>query len=136
MTTQSSYPAVLCALDIWREAQNQPYSAMLGVACVCRNRISTAHDLVYVVTQKHQFSSMTQPGDVNLVKWPESNDPVWPLCCQAADAVFGASPVPDVTAGAAFYFSPPLIEPPTAWGPVVVTVKLGELTFCKYASVG
>jgi spore germination cell wall hydrolase CwlJ-like protein len=135
VTTLGCYALILCAIDLWREAQNQPYSAMVGVACVCRNRVTPTKDLVAVVSAKHQFSSMTQPGDVNLVKWPESNDPVWPLCCQAVDAVFGADPIPDVTGGATFYFSPPLTEPPeNEWGPVAITIKLGALTFCKQVS--
>jgi|SRR5271155_1634815 len=134
MSTLDNYPLVLAAECLWREAQNQPYSAMLGALCVMRNRITPEHDLVYVVTQRRQFSSMTAPGDPNLVKWPESNDVAFPVCCQAVDAVFGTEPAADPTGGATFYFSPPLTEPPEEeWGPVTITVKLGALTFCKPA---
>jgi len=132
MSTLNNYPMVLAALDLWREAQNQSYQAMLGVAWVMKNRIIFPHDMVYVITKKFQFSSMTAPGDLNLVKWPETNDVAFPICCQAVEAVFAPGAV-DPTLGATFYFSPPVTSPPAAWGPVVVTVKIDELTFCKAA---
>jgi N-acetylmuramoyl-L-alanine amidase len=133
MMTLNNYPMVLMALDLWREAQNQSYAAILGVAWVVKNRIVMPHDLVYVVTKKYQFSSMTSPGDLNLVKWPETGDAAFAMCCTAAEAVFSPGAV-DPTNGATFYFSPPITEPPVAeWGPVVITAKIDELTFCKAA---
>lgn len=133
MSTLDAYPLVLAAECLWREARNQPYSAMLGAACVMRNSLTPEHDLVAEVTRRLRYSSMTAPGDPNLVKWPESSDTVFPMCCQAVDAVFGPSPIEDVTVGARNYFSPPVTEPPADWGPVVFTVKLGDLSFYKPA---
>ena len=106
---------------------------MLGVAWVMKNRIIAPHDLVYVVTKKYQFSSMTAPGDLNLVKWPETGDAAFALCCKAVEAVFAPGAV-DPTLGATFYFSPPLTEAPSAWGPTVETITIDEITFCRSVS--
>jgi len=134
MNPLDAYPSVLAALCIWREASNQAYSAMLGVAFVLRNRITPAHDLVHVITQHAQFSSMTIPGDPNLVRWPQSGDSAFAACCTAIETVFGGgTSVPDPTHGATFYYSPPLTTPPSAWGPVVMTAVIDQLTFCKPA---
>src|SRR5271170_5366480 len=114
--TLDGYPLALVAIALWREAQNQTDAAILGVACVMRNRVTLAHDIVHVVTQPWQFSSMTAPGDANLIKWPETGDAAFVRCCAVVDSVFGSAPVADVTGGATFYFSPPLTAPPSAWG--------------------
>jgi hypothetical protein len=130
MATIDNYPRVVAALCVWREASNQSYAAMLGVAWVERRRITPLHDLVYVVTQHAQFSSMTVRGDSNTVRWPQTSDPSWERACLAVDAVFNGV-APDPTEGATFYFSPPVTEPPADWGAVEATVTLDQLHFYK-----
>jgi spore germination cell wall hydrolase CwlJ-like protein len=133
MTTLDVYPMVLCAECVWREARNQSYQAMVAVAWVIRNRVRLpGHDLVRVVSAPWQFSSMTAPGDPNLVKWPQTGDAAFERCCSAVDAVWGGT-FADNTKGATFYYSPPITEAPREWGPTVVTTVIDELTFCKPA---
>lgn len=130
MATIDNWPECVAALCVWREARNQAYTAMIGVAWVIRNRVTARLDLAAVVTKRYQFSSLTAPGDPNLVDWPQMADASWEAACAAVDGVFGGV-VADNTGGAIFYYSPPLSEPPVGWGPVVVTTKIGALTFCK-----
>jgi N-acetylmuramoyl-L-alanine amidase len=135
MGTLANYPLVLAAIDLWREAQNQSYAAQAGVTWVIKNRVNAGHDLVHVITQKFQFSSMTAPGDVNLTKWAETlpPDPAFPQCCSIIDGVFTFGTIADPTGGATFYFSLPVTEPPHEWGAVVITKVIDGITFCKPA---
>jgi len=136
MNPLDSYRLVLAALCIWREARNQSYSAMLGVAFVLYNRITPTHDLIHVITQRMQFSSMTAAGDTNLILWPQTGDAAFGACCTAVETVLGGEEitVPDPTNGATFYYSPPLTAAPAAWGPTVVSAVIDQLTFCKPSS--
>ena len=80
-----------------------------------------------VCIQPYQFSGMTAPNDPNLVQWPQSNDPQMADCISIAGLVAGKDP----TAGAKFYFSKPLTEPPKEWGPVTGTVVIDGINFYK-----
>jgi N-acetylmuramoyl-L-alanine amidase len=123
----------LMALCIWREARGEQMMGKRGVGHVIANRVNArsffGHDIVSVILKPYQFSSFN-PEDPNADKWPEDDDPSWMDSQQAAKAVVSWNDS-DLTAGALYYFSPPIVRPPSAWGSVGVTIVVGNLTFCK-----
>lgn len=120
----------LLALCVWREARGESPDAKFGVACVIQNRIAMApaqgfkSDVRGNILKPWAFSSFMD-GDPNSTKYPNVMDASWLECLNAAQ-----SEDPDNTGGAVFYFSPPLTDPPHAWGPVRVTAVIDHLTFC------
>lgn len=122
----------MLGLCIYREARGEGMLGKQGVGCVVRNRIAAnkffGHDWRSVILKPYQFSSFNST-DVNSVKWPDDDEADWLDCLDAASQVINGSD--DPTFGALYYFSPPLTEAPHAWGPVMITVKVGRLTFCK-----
>ena len=123
----------LCALCVWREARGEGSIGKRGVAHVILNRMNHGgyggSDVHGVVLKPYQFSSFLE-SDPNSELWPLDEDALWIDSQQAAQAVLLGFDT-DITAGALFYFSRPLTEPPSAWGPVGVTLVVGHLTFCK-----
>lgn len=123
----------LLALCIWREARGEGALGKRGVAHVICNRVAAnkffGHDVQSVILKPYQFSSFND-NDPNADKWPADSDPSW-LDSQAAAKQVLSWNDPDLTAGALYYFSPPLTAPPSAWGSVGVTLVTGNLTFCK-----
>jgi len=122
----------LAALCIWREARGEGILGKRGVAHVIKNRTMEGplgYSISHVVLQPYQFSSFNA-NDPNADKWPTDSDHSWLDCQQTAQEVLHGSDF-DITNGARFYFSPPLTSPPHAWGDVEVTLKVGNLTFCK-----
>jgi len=121
----------LCALCIWREARGEGVLGKRGVGHVIKNRSlqGFGYTIPHVILKPYQFSSFNA-NDPNSEKWPADTDHSWLDCQQTAQEVLEGNDF-DITDGATFYFSPPLTEPPHAWGPVDVVLKVGNLTFCK-----
>lgn len=125
----------LTAICLYREASNQSYSAILGKAFVIRNRALRktweGSTPAQVVTCKMQFSSMTAPGDANLIRWPtDPEEKAWLNCTLAAQAVCIDPPIGrDVSGGAEFYFDYPENEPPKEWGSVKLTAVIDGTKF-------
>jgi spore germination cell wall hydrolase CwlJ-like protein len=121
----------LCALCIWRESRGEGILGKRGVAHVIKNRASEGfgYSISHVILKPYQFSSFNA-SDPNSDKWPGDADHSWLDCQQVAQDVLEGNDE-DITAGATFYFSPPLVAAPHAWGPVEVVLKVGNLTFCK-----
>lgn len=130
---------VLLACCLFGEARGESFDAKVGVACVVRNRVH--QNLRYmggasfagVILQPYQFSSFnfSDPNRGKLLRPLMHESPnIWAECYRAACAVYKGN-CPDVTNGALFYFSPPLIEAPHAWGKVSLCCKLGSLSFYK-----
>jgi Cell Wall Hydrolase len=139
-------PANLIALCIWRESRDQTTAAKYGVACVIKNRYEQepkyGEDYLGVITRKNQFSSFNE-NDPNAKLWPKDDDPAW-----LADTADGRAWVTsygcalniledesiDITDGAVYYFSPPVVAPPVnEWGNVAHTTTLDKLQFYKVA---
>ena len=132
-------PTVLLAMCIFGEARGEIPEAQYAVGCVVRNRVESGHygiGWTGVILRPWQFSSFdaNDPNRAKLMEPTKYESPeVWWRCYVAADmAMHHASG--DPTGGAVFYFSPPLTEPPAAWGPVTETVVIGNLHFCKAAA--
>ena len=128
-----SDPTLLLALCIWREARGEPSVAKLGVAWTVKNRCAIAPAQGFKATplgnilKPGAFSSFSE-GDPNATKYPMMADPSW------ADSLLAARSLEaDPTMGAVFYFSPPLIEPPVAWGSIEHAADLGKLHFYRIA---
>lgn len=91
-TAFEAYPYILLAINIWREDRGgKTHASRVGIGWVVRNRASHpkwwGHSVVEVITHKWQFSSMTAPGDPNLVQWGQENDPSWSDAVKAAQEV-------------------------------------------------
>lgn len=133
MNGQDAYDASLLALCVWREASNQPVAAKLAVAWSIRNRVQ--HPSWYggtwseVICKKFQYSSMTNPGDPNLVRWPLETDTSWQAALEVAQAAISGSGS-DPTGGAVNYYSLDIPEPPWA-AQMTFTVAIGSFRFYR-----
>ncbi len=99
--TQYIADVFFLAFTVWREARGESYEGKLAVAQSIMNRVrlpSWWGDSVQgVVTKKWQYSSLTDPKDLQLTTWPREDDARWQECLQLAlDVVNGdvGNPVP------------------------------------------
>lgn len=133
-------PVSLFAAIILAEAANQTDQAKLGVAMVVRNRwlrkVGFGSTWTAVLLQENAFSvtiraSKRYPVLLNPLKY-ETID-TWRKCYLAAAIAYYGLNVTDPTAGAHFYFSPPVCHPPQDWGIVQPTVIIDQLHFYRQA---
>ena len=121
------------ALTLWREASNQTRDAQTGVAQSIMNRVAHpgwwGHDIMSVVFDPHQYSSMSQLGDPNLIRWPASNDLIWLQCLQVAASVISGTTT-DLVNGADSYYDCSIDAPDWAT-PNNFTVRIGNFNFHK-----
>ncbi len=144
---------VIMALTIWRENRGghpQP-DAMQSCANVILNRTEAHGSTVWsVCTKKLQFSSLTAPGDPELVLWPPDSDPQWDMALQLA-AQAAAGTLSDLTGGSTLYYAPGTVGAgkhqminlpdgssipfPSTWNPSAVTYvcKIGGQVFFRGA---
>lgn len=119
------------ALTVYREARGEIMAARIGVACTVMNRVEHAkwwgRSIDEVVTKKWQYSSLTDPRDPQLVKWPLLSDTAWQECLHVASEVMNGTlgnPVP----GADSYYDDSITAP--AWTKDARFVKkIGRLNF-------
>ena len=128
---KSAQDLVFLALTLWREARGENRSAKLAVAYVVLTRVALngwmGHDVLGVTTCPWQFSSMTDPHDPQLTKWPSSSDLSWNECLGVAEAALGASepnPAPTAT-----HYHDISIGTPKAWGNANPVAQIGRLKF-------
>lgn len=137
-----TYEQWLAAVCIWREARGQSMPAMHGIYQVMRNRAEDEkkrwpRSIAGVIMQRLQFSSMTAPGDANLVKFPVPPLPNvanmdWDAFTRAMLVV--ESPLQaDNTGGANHYESCEFAGiPKPSWAKEEkITVRLGPFNFYK-----
>lgn len=130
-------PVVLLAMVPFGEAQNQSDDAKLAVCCVVRNRVHIragfGNSYPAVILKPHAFSAFAalDPNRKKLLT-PTRFAPlsVWESCYAAAQRVYQDVQA-DNTNGSLFYFSPPLVEPPPAWGNVEFAVSYGVMQFYR-----
>lgn len=136
---QHSSNVVMLALVIWREARGEPEEARIGVAHVVLNRVRRpgwwGATMLEVLTKPWQFSSLTDPKDRQLTKWPKESDPSWMQCLRIARrAILGASTNP---IGDADHYHDTSIEQPAAWGTgAKLRCQLGRLKFYRVGGAG
>lgn len=126
---------ILMALTIWREASNQPRAVKVGVACSMQNRVERPSwwgtDILSVLGKKWQYSSLTAPGDPNLVRWPLSTDASWWESVDVAEEALSGELHENPVPGADSYFdeSIPPDKRPTWATPDKFVGQLGAFYF-------
>jgi N-acetylmuramoyl-L-alanine amidase len=80
--------AFLLGLVVWREARGEPPEAKVAVACSVLNRVANPKwwgtDVSTVIGKPFQYSSMTDPHDAQLTKFPTLSDSSWIESLQVA----------------------------------------------------
>lgn len=105
MADWSSWFKAVLALVIWREARGEGEDGMRAVAHVIRNRVEATNKpdtWEDVIEGKNQFSSLTVPGDSQLVLWPKQPDPRFEQAMDIAARVYEDHDF-DLTNGAHYY---------------------------------
>lgn len=116
MNTADAVDLIFMALTIWREARGESSLTKIAVGYSILNRVrnpkwwgTTVQD---VVTKAWQYSSLTDPHDPQLTKWPKSTDTPWLDSLAAAACVLSASPMtPNPAPGADSYFDLSIAAP-------------------------
>lgn len=131
-----TYDQFLAAICLWREARGSSLPTLTAIYWVILNRTTDSQHrwprtIPGVVMQPRQFSSMTSPGDPNLIKLPIDNgSPDW-TAFQSCLAAIGA-PGGDPTSGATNYESLPEPVPKPSWAdPSKITLTLGPFRFYR-----
>jgi len=105
---------LLLALAIWREARGAGEAGMVAVAYAIMNRVERPSwwgtTLEEVLGKKWQISSLTAPGDPQLILWPRSEDPSWREALAVARAVLNKAE-PNPFPGADSYFDSSIAAP-------------------------
>jgi len=103
--TIREYEISLAAVCAWREARSEGLTGMVMVLGVLANRVHAGWgDWINVITKRNQFSSMSVPGDSQLILWPLNTD-VFRLLLIEAEKFRNGSAV-DPTNGAMYYENP------------------------------
>lgn len=108
------------ALTLWREARGSPREGKAGVAWAIIRRTRkpgwyNAHrpgSVVAACVQPWQFSSMTDPKDSQLTRFPLPTEPEWVECVDVMERAL-AGTEPDPTPGADSYYAVSI--PPPDW---------------------
>ena len=80
-----------------------------------------------VVTKKWQYSSLTDPHDVQLTRYPTRNDDQWLTCMQLADDAINGLLTSDAP-GATSYYDDSIPAPKWAT-PETLVKKIGRINF-------
>lgn len=132
-----SIELAMLLMVVGREALNQSPLTMMGVAKSIANRVGHpswwGQSWLQVIEHKWAYSSMTAPGDPNLVKYPVMTDKAWQIALQCAESAYWGVGT-DPTNGATDYFDRSLDAHPPGWatdGSHICTVSLGAIHFWK-----
>lgn len=94
------------ALCSWRECRGGLRPGMQSVINVLYNRSKRDNTTMYAEAVKRlQFSSMTSPGDRELIDWPLLGDPQYIVAEQLSTQAHNDD-LPDITEGATLYYAP------------------------------
>lgn len=131
--TWQDWDKAIMALCIWREAAGEPLEGKVAIAHVILNRVGARSSgpgaVAAAVEAKWQFSSLTAPGDVTLIRWPLRPDPSFDSCMQVVEDALNGSSL-DPTGGATHYFNPQIVKPLWA-AEMVKTVSIGHHDFYR-----
>jgi spore germination cell wall hydrolase CwlJ-like protein len=120
----------LLALVTWREAEGETMEGKLGVANSIHNRVLNTNipdNWSNIIAARHQYSSMTFPGNPRLIAWPQDDEPAWHDCMEVAERVITLQGA-DNTFGAVNYCNLDVVDPP--WAHTMrFTVKIGKHSF-------
>ena len=134
MMNWASWYIAVAALCAWREARGEGPEGMRAVLHAMRNRVLSQKfgDWADVVCKKWQFSSMTAPGDPELILWPRTGDKQFEDAYALALTVFCGTD-PDNTHAATHYFAPASVLPDWA-AKMVKVASIGHHDFYREAS--
>lgn len=122
---------VLLGMVVWREARGESDECRAAVAHSVLNRVSRptwwGRTVLTVVARKWQYSSMTAPGDPQLILWPIDGDASWWECLQIACDVLDGE-IPNTAPGADSYFDVS-IQPPKWAKPEMFVKQIGRIRF-------
>ena len=125
---------VVGALTAWRENRGGGEDGMQSVLNVLVNRAKQRGTSIYAeAVLRLQFSSMTAPGDPNLVLFPTVLDPEWLTALSLASKA-ASGLLDDITGGATFYYAASMPRPPIWASSMIPTVTIaGQHFFCPKA---
>ena len=107
---------------------------MQSVLNVLTNRAKSRGTSVYTeATRKWQFSSMTAPGDPNLILYPPANDAQWQQALELAQQM-AAGTLEDITGGATSYYALSMATPPYWAASMTPTVEIQGQKFFRSGS--
>ena len=140
--THGSYPWVLAAIMLWREARGCGPGEKIAIMHVVINRANDAESrwpktIDGVITQFCQFTSMAPPPNAkpnlvsNATKWPAHTDLQFQECCEIVDRFALGIEAPDPTDGANHYYSEPLDAPPSWAIATKQTAHIGVFKFFR-----
>jgi hypothetical protein len=119
------------ALVIWREARGASHDAQVAIGWTVMNRVARpgwwGTTIDEISTKRFQFSSLTAPGDPQLVKWPVCSDASWLACLGVAyDILHGDEPT--MFPGADSYYDDSIAAPAWTHG-ATLCGKIDNLNF-------
>lgn len=117
MDINAAADVTLLRILLWREARGeviQHPDELIAIGYTVIDRVKKpswwGHDVLSVISKKWQYSSLTAPGDPNLVSWPTSDDVTWAKCGDIAYSVYTGA-VPNPTQGADSYYAVTIAAP-------------------------
>lgn len=127
------YERVLMALALWREARGESFQGRAAVAWSIVNRVRNpgwwGKTIAEVVTKRWQYSSMTDPKDHQLIKFPQAGDWSFLECMSIVDGVLDgqtANPIGEADS----YHDTSIADPQWAM-PDKFVAQIGRLKFYK-----
>lgn len=106
MGTPTHADYFMLSLCLWREAVSDGPEGMAAVGWVVRNRVTRRDSSFYTeVVRRLQFSSITDPKDGQLTKYPSEFDADWKVAQSIAEGVI-LETIADPTNGSTMYYSP------------------------------
>jgi len=130
-TEQSWIDTVFLAFVMWREARGETIICQTGVGYSVLNRVDNpkwwGNDVQSVIFKKWQYSSMTDPRDPQLTRWPSPQDKSWQQCFRVAVDVMSHNAINPVI-GADSYFDVSIPNPKWATADKFVA-QIGRIKF-------
>jgi spore germination cell wall hydrolase CwlJ-like protein len=126
------FETAMVALTLWREGRGEGELAMRAIACSIRNRVNRpswwGNDYGTVVTKRLQYSSMTAPGDPQLVRYPDAMDSEFAVALELADALVSEDPMDNPVPHADSFFDVSIPAPSWA-SPDIFIKQIGRIRF-------
>lgn len=108
----TAWEIAIAALCAWRENRGGDKLGMQSVLnSLCNRAAFKKTSLATEALKKLQYSSMTAPGDPNLVLFPDKTDTRFQLALAMAEQAV-AGTLPDITGGATHYYALSMSKPP------------------------
>lgn len=106
----------MLAFVAWREARGESTDGVIAVMYTVKERADNLKawegtDIVSAITAKWQYSSITDPNDPQLTKFPQESDSYFPQFMDLAAAVLTES-IPNPVPGADSYYAVSMPHPP------------------------